>query len=77
MSFEGEPKEGAAAAVPGPATGGSGIVLPEGGVSLKDAEFELVRQALEATAGNQSKAARLLRISRDALRYKMKKFGLN
>ena len=34
------------------------------------------RNALEAAAGNQSKAARLLRIGRDALRYKLKKHNL-
>jgi len=34
-----------------------------------------VRQALEATEGNQVRAARLLGISRDALRTRMKKFG--
>jgi two-component system response regulator AtoC len=57
--------------------GGTGIVLPEGGVSMKEAEYDLIRQALDRTGGNQTKAARLLRISRDALRYKVKKFGLN
>jgi DNA-binding protein Fis len=36
----------------------------------------MVRQALEKTEGNQSRAAELLEISRDALRYKMKKIGL-
>jgi DNA-binding NtrC family response regulator len=39
-------------------------------------EYELVRQALERTRGNKTRAARLLRISRDALRYKAEKFGL-
>jgi DNA-binding NtrC family response regulator len=52
------------------------IQLPEAGISLRDVQFELVRQALERTGGNQTKAAQLLRISRDALRYKMKSFGL-
>ena len=52
------------------------IVLPEDGVSLRDMEREMVRQALERTEGNKTRAARLLRISRDALRYKMQKFGL-
>ena len=33
-------------------------------------------RALEAAGGNQSKAARELRIGRDALRYKIKKYGL-
>jgi two-component system, NtrC family, response regulator AtoC len=32
--------------------------------------------ALKQSNGNQIKAAKLLDISRDALRYKMKKFGL-
>ena len=42
---------------------------------LSDRERDLVRQALEATEGNQVRAARLLGISRDALRNRMKKFG--
>jgi DNA-binding protein Fis len=33
--------------------------------------------ALQQSHGNQIKAAKLLNISRDALRYKMKKFGLS
>ncbi|HZI95489.1 MAG TPA: sigma-54 dependent transcriptional regulator [Patescibacteria group bacterium] len=48
--------------------------LPEDGVSLKVLEREMVKQALGRTRGNQTRAARLLGISRDALRYKMKKF---
>ncbi len=52
-----------------------GFPLPESGVSLEDVEKELVKQALERTRWNQTHAARLLNIGRDALRYKMKKFG--
>jgi DNA-binding NtrC family response regulator len=44
--------------------------------SLEEHEKKLVMEALDQAAGNQSKAARQLRIGRDALRYKMKKFGL-
>jgi DNA-binding NtrC family response regulator len=44
--------------------------------SLEANERLLVVQALERAGGNQSQAARLLRIGRDALRYKMKKFQL-
>jgi transcriptional regulator with PAS, ATPase and Fis domain len=44
--------------------------------SLEEHEKKLVMDALNHAAGNQSKAARQLRIGRDALRYKMKKFGL-
>jgi two-component system NtrC family response regulator len=39
-------------------------------------EETLVRQALKMTKGNQTKAAKLLDISRDALRYRMQKFGI-
>jgi DNA-binding NtrC family response regulator len=44
--------------------------------SLEENERLLVVQALEKAGGNQSQAARSLRIGRDALRYKMKKFQL-
>jgi two-component system, NtrC family, response regulator AtoC len=47
--------------------------LPVDGVSLEDVEMSLVRQALERSGGNQTKAAELLDISRDQLRYRMKK----
>jgi DNA-binding NtrC family response regulator len=53
-----------------------GLALPEGGIALRDVEYEMVRQALDRTSGNRTRAARLLRISRDALRYKIQKFGL-
>ena len=45
-------------------------------MSLVEQERRLLVQALEKTAGNQTQAARLLRITRDTLRYKMKKFNL-
>jgi two-component system response regulator AtoC len=50
--------------------------FPEGGVSLQETEKHLLVRALEKTGGNQTQAARLLRITRDTLRYKMKKFNL-
>ena len=37
----------------------------------------LVMRALESAGGNQTKAAHILRISRDRLRYKIKKHNLN
>lgn len=52
------------------------ISIPEDGTSLEKVEEELVRQALVRARGNQTRAAKLLDISRDALRYKMKKFQL-
>jgi len=50
--------------------------IPPEGISLEKVEEDLVRQALEITRGNQTKAAKLLDISRDALRYRMQKFGI-
>jgi DNA-binding NtrC family response regulator len=50
--------------------------IPPGGTRLEEIERMLVEQALKQTHGNQSRAARLLGISRDALRYKIKKFRL-
>jgi two-component system, NtrC family, response regulator AtoC len=50
--------------------------FPSDGVSLQDAERGLLVRALEKTNGNQTQAARLLKITRDTLRYKMKKFNL-
>ncbi|HEX2712416.1 MAG TPA: sigma-54 dependent transcriptional regulator [Candidatus Acidoferrales bacterium] len=52
------------------------LVIPEGGTSLEEVEHAFVQLALRHAGGNQTHAARLLDISRDALRYKMKKFGL-
>ena len=51
--------------------------LPETGVVLEEVEREFVRQALALTRGNQTRAARLLGLTRDELRYRVKKFGLN
>lgn len=46
-------------------------------LSLKVLEEESIRTALKATNGNQRLAAKLLEITRDTLRYRMKKFGIN
>ena len=55
---------------------GAGAVAESAPESLEENERLLVVQALERAGGNQSQAARFLRIGRDALRYKMKKFQL-
>ena len=51
------------------------IKIPPGGLDIEEVEKELIRQALDITRGNQTKASRLLNITRDALRYRMQKFG--
>jgi dUTP pyrophosphatase len=53
-----------------------GADIPTGGLSLEDSERSLLVRALEKTNGNQTQAARFLGITRDTLRYKMKKFNL-
>jgi two-component system response regulator AtoC len=50
--------------------------LPPEGVNLEEVERNLVVQALERTGGNQTKAATLLGLHRDQIRYRIEKFGL-
>jgi DNA-binding NtrC family response regulator len=52
------------------------FVLPTEGVDLRALEDDLVRQALARAAHNQTQAARLLHLSRDAFRYRLEKLGL-
>ena len=49
---------------------------PRADLSLKNSERNLIVQALEKTGGNKTKAAALLGISRDVLRYRMKQLKL-
>ncbi|HEY6839190.1 MAG TPA: sigma-54 dependent transcriptional regulator [Geobacteraceae bacterium] len=49
--------------------------LPPEGVDIEEVEKELIRQALETSDWNQSKAAKKLFLGIDAFRYRMKKFG--
>jgi DNA-binding NtrC family response regulator len=49
--------------------------LPPEGVDIEEVEKELIRQSLEITDWNQSKAAKKLNLGIDAFRYRMKKFG--
>jgi DNA-binding NtrC family response regulator len=52
------------------------FALPADGVNLEDVEKTLVTQALERTGGNQTRAAALLGLHRDQIRYRIEKFGL-
>ncbi|NWG13420.1 MAG: sigma-54-dependent Fis family transcriptional regulator [Acidobacteria bacterium] len=70
--------EGGTLPVPASGTSGNGtVMLPPGGTSLYEVERDLIRQALEQARGNKTMAARLLRITRDTLRYKVKKYRLD
>ncbi|HEV2800678.1 MAG TPA: sigma-54 dependent transcriptional regulator [Pyrinomonadaceae bacterium] len=55
------------------AASGRAFTLPPEGLSLEELEDSLVRQAVELSGGNQTRAAELLGISRDQLRYRLKK----
>lgn len=50
--------------------------IPEEGISLGAVEKGLIKKALRISNGNRSKAARLLKIQRHVLIYRIKKFGL-
>jgi two-component system response regulator AtoC len=70
LTGQSEPSVGASRSAP---VQGSVFVLPREGLSLDDVEMAFVRQAIERSDGNQTRAAELLGISRDQLRYRLKK----
>ena len=53
------------------------IHLPEEGISLEELEQNLLKQALDRTGGNKTKAAALLGLSRETMKYRLKKFKLS
>jgi DNA-binding NtrC family response regulator len=64
------------AATGGPLRLGDRVELPSGGIDLEQLERSLVVQALERTGWNQTKAAALLGVNRDQIRYRIEKFQL-
>ncbi|MCB9598028.1 MAG: sigma-54-dependent Fis family transcriptional regulator [Sandaracinaceae bacterium] len=68
---------GAMASSPVAGHGTAPFALPPEGLSLVGLEEDLVRQALERTHGNRTRAARLLGMNRDQIRYRIEKFGLH
>ena len=53
-----------------------GFDLPPEGIDFEKLERELVAQALRRSGGNQTRAAALLGMNRDQIRYRVEKFGL-
>jgi DNA-binding NtrC family response regulator len=60
-----------------PENDSGGISLPRAGLVLEDLERELVVQALTRARGNRTRAARLLGLNRDQIRYRIEKFKLS
>jgi len=52
------------------------VSVPSSGVDLEAVERALIVFALDATGGNRTRAARLLRLTRSALLYRLQKHGL-
>jgi len=53
-----------------------GFRLPPAGIDLEELEKDLLRQALRRTRGNKTRAAQLLGLSRDTLRYRIEKYEM-
>ena len=67
------PALGLAPASPAPADAEDGLI----GLTLEEAERRLIVNALQETGGNVSASARRLGVSRMALRYRLRKLGLD
>ncbi|HKJ05778.1 MAG TPA: sigma-54 dependent transcriptional regulator [Geopsychrobacteraceae bacterium] len=76
MQLEHLPLEIVSKSTATPDVGSLTFILPPQGIDIEDVERELINQALQATEGNQSQAARKLNLGIDAFRYRMKKFKL-
>ncbi len=59
-----------------PSSGEIPFTLPPEGICLEDLEKSLIIQALQRAQWNKTRAAQLLSISRDTLKYRMKKYGI-
>ena len=46
------------------------------GLSVEEVEKAMLEEALHKTGGNVSEASRLLKVTRNTLRYRMEKYGL-
>ncbi|HEC07253.1 MAG TPA: sigma-54-dependent Fis family transcriptional regulator [Thiolapillus brandeum] len=53
-----------------------GFTLPDSGICLDELEASMIHQALDKARGNQSRAAKLLGVTRSTLIYRMKKFAI-
>src|SRR5262249_43800097 len=57
-------------------SGAGGVPFLPDGMTMEQWEDEMIREAMRRTKGNKSEAARLLGLSRNALRYRLSKLGV-
>jgi DNA-binding NtrC family response regulator len=69
-------KPGGVDVAPSAMSAGVAAAFPPPGVTLEQFEDEIIKEALRRTGGNKSQAARLLGLSRNALRYRLSKMGV-
>ncbi|QJD29162.1 sigma-54 interaction domain-containing protein [Methylococcus geothermalis] len=53
------------------------FTLPDEGFELERMEVDFIRQALQRTNGNRTRAAKLLGLTRDQLNYRIQKYGID
>ncbi|RTZ99805.1 MAG: hypothetical protein DSY90_00475 [Deltaproteobacteria bacterium] len=53
------------------------LLIDAGGIDIKNLETRLLKRALTQSGYNVSKAARLLRLTRPTLRYRLEKYGIS
>jgi DNA-binding NtrC family response regulator len=62
----------------GPTAGANGLLIPlDGSMALDDMDCYIIRTVLDRYAGNVTAAARALGTTRETLRYRVRKYGLN
>jgi transcriptional regulator with PAS, ATPase and Fis domain len=60
-----------------PLDGTQQFIIPPDGINLEDVERRLITAALKQAGNNKSKAARLIGLTRDTLRYRLEKYNLS
>ncbi|MDH3892372.1 MAG: sigma 54-interacting transcriptional regulator [candidate division Zixibacteria bacterium] len=60
----------------GPMTDAHDPQLVNNGMSMDEVEADMIRRAMDASDGNQTRAAAMLGVTRDVLRYRIKKYGI-
>ncbi|MCL5671699.1 MAG: sigma 54-interacting transcriptional regulator, partial [Acidobacteria bacterium] len=76
LDIAAQPEAGAGLASSAISANGSVLPLLPEGMKLEQFEDEIIKEALRRAGGNKSQAARLLGLTRNALRYRLSKIGV-